>query len=299
MNKDIRDIAHIDHKDVVELNFISSKGRYVFRRHFRQGLRSHIIEILNPADIEAERSGITVNGTLYFPKARPMRMLRIFRTRFINLDEALAEIQRVKITENYLTSALIAKSVEIIVDYQGPKNRSPLLCGLQEYVLGVILDPWNILNGRSLLNVLYDSLAGISANNLLPRELWLKSVRGYCSRFVTNIRKMIVEGGHVPDLAGVGNILVTPSGRLKLVDINNISEVVLDNTIRLDDKNYPVCDKSIEALALIEKKILDQSVDMGDPLYRVFLAAERQEEVKDIEKKFIHQAKIRESMPRT
>ena len=275
MPQDIRKIAHIDHKDVVGLNFIRSDGKYIFRRHFRQGLRSHILEILDPADIEAERYGAMFDGVLHFPKAQPKKMLRIFRTRLSCLDEALAEIQRVKMAERFLTPEFVAQSTEIIVEYHGPETSAPLLCGVQEYVIGVILDPWSVLDSATLLSVLYDSLAAQVSRFSISRDRWLSAVRKYGSRFIEQTRKMILQGRHIPDLAGVGNILITPSGKLKLVDINNISEIFLDDAIRLDDRNYPVCDKSVEALALIEEKLLDRTIELSDPIYGIFLTPER------------------------
>ena len=275
MPQDIRSIANIDHEDVVGLNFIKSDGKYVFRRHFRQGLRSHILEILDPVDIEVERYGAMSDGVLHFPKAQPKKMLRIFRTRLSSLDEALAEIQRVKIAEHFLTPEFVAQSTEIIVEYHGPETSAPLLCGIQEYVVGVILDPWSVLDSATLLSVLYDSLAAHVSTFPIGRDRWFSAVREYGSQFIEQTRKMILQGRHVPDLAGVGNILITPSGRLKLVDINNISEIFLDDAIRLDDRNYPVCDKSVEALALIEEKLLDRTIELSNPIYGIFLTPER------------------------
>ena len=287
MQQDIRDIAYIDHNDVIGLNFIAADGKYFFRRHFRQGLRSHVMEILDPGDIEKEKSGVMINNRLHFPRARPKKVLRIFRARFTSLDEVLVEIERVKMTERFLTTEFVAQSTEIIVDYSS-KWRKPslLLCGLQEYVVGVVFDPWSLLMGSTLLKVLYDSLASLSQEPLICQDQWIKAVRHSGDQFVGNIRKMILQGGLVPDLAGVGNVLITPAGQIKLVDINNISQIVMDDTIRLDDKNYPVCDKSIEVLALTEEKLLDRAIDPEDPIYGTFLTAARKKQVKNIERQF-------------
>ena len=97
---------------------------------------------------------------------------------------------------------------------------------------------------------------------------------------------MIMEKGHVPDLAGVGNLLMVPSGHIKLVDMNNISRAVFDAVIRLDDHSYPVCDKSIEALSLLEGGLLGRSVDSGEPIYKHFLDPQRLKEVRAQEEKF-------------
>jgi len=86
---------------------------------------------------------------------------------------------------------------------------------------------------------------------------------------------MIVEKAHVPDLAGVGNLVMVPSGEIKLVDMNNISRVAFDSDIQLDDRGYPVCDKSIEALSLLESKLLGRPVDTSEAIYRHFLDPQR------------------------
>ena len=127
--QDIRDKPSIRHDDVVGLNFIKATSPYFFRRHFRQGLRSHIMEILKQADVEIENRGTVVDGLRWFPRAKPTRMLRIFRNRLASIDSALAEIKRVKKVENYLGSDFIAASNEFLVDYHGPGGTSIMLCG--------------------------------------------------------------------------------------------------------------------------------------------------------------------------
>ena len=62
MIDDIRDKPYIDHKDVLGLNFIKDPGIYIYRRHYRQGLRSHIMEVLDPKDVENETKGIIIDG---------------------------------------------------------------------------------------------------------------------------------------------------------------------------------------------------------------------------------------------
>jgi hypothetical protein len=91
---------------------------------------------------------------------------------------------------------------------------------------------------------------------------------------------MITEANIVPDLAGVGNLILTRSCHFKLVDINNISRVFFDSSVRLDDKGYPVCDKSIEALSLIEQKVLHRSIEIDDPVYKNFLDPLRMKDVR-------------------
>jgi hypothetical protein len=90
----------------------------------------------------------------------------------------------------------------------------------------------------------------------------------------------------VPDLAGVGNLLLTPEGKVKLVDINNISKVSFGSGIPIDDKGYPVCDKSIQALSLLEQKILAKAINKKDPVYKTFLESQRMRRVKALEDKF-------------
>jgi len=115
---------------------------------------------------------------------------------------------------------------------------------------------------------------------------WPRKIRKNAETFVSKVKQMIMETNHVPDLAGVGNLLLTKSGDIKLVDINNISSVSFDNNIKLDDRGYPVCDKSIEALFFLERKLSGGSSHIDTPPYKTFLDPERMKEVKAIEKKF-------------
>jgi len=97
---------------------------------------------------------------------------------------------------------------------------------------------------------------------------------------------MILETGYVTDLAGNGNLLLTPAGNIKLADINNIINVSKDDTILLDDKGYPSCDKSIEVLHILEDKILNTPNLSSDALYNHFLSEKRTTKVKSLEKQF-------------
>jgi hypothetical protein len=97
---------------------------------------------------------------------------------------------------------------------------------------------------------------------------------------------MILEARYVPDFAGVENLLITPAGDIKLVDINNISKVSFTADIRLDDKGYPVCDKSIEAVAMLEKELLGKPIDRTEKLYQIFLDPQRMKDVGALEDKF-------------
>ena len=81
-------------------------------------------------------------------------------------------------------------------------------------------------------------------------------------------------------------VMATVHGHIGLVDINNISRIHFDSAIKLDEKGYPVCDKSSEALTLIEEKILGRPVDMNEPAYGLVLDPERRKAIKRIEQLF-------------
>ncbi len=289
---DIRDKLRLNHSDILKLNFIRSPGRFIFRRHYRAGLRSHIMAVLHPEDVKREKNGIEKDGVMWFPKAKPVKMLRVFRTRFALLDDAMQELKRVKVVEKYLAPEHMARSNEFLVDYRIKGECETLLCGLQEYVEGEILDPWGPLD-RNCLWALFCRMAdrekhqpGLEKDRI---EKWSETVRNSVGKALTQIRKMIREAGLIPDLAGVGNMLLTPAGGIKLVDINNISQVSCETGIFCDDKGYPVCDKSMEALSLMEKKLLGRPLDKRDPVYGAFLDSERMKEVEALEKVF-HQS---------
>ncbi len=286
MTEDIRDKAFIRHEDIVDLNFISNRRRYVFRRHYRQGLRSHIIEVLDPAHVEAESKGFLQNGIKWYPKAIPLKMLRIFRIRFSLVEEIFDETRKLRIVEQYLGPKFLAVSSEFIVDYVRPDKHDFILCGLQEFVHGQGLDPWHSFNEIELRDLI------LGSNNLPNKETekTIESIIGSIQRnavkFIDGIKRMVLETHYVPDLAGVRNILLTPSGGIKLVDINNISKIIFGSQIKVDDKGYPVCDKSIEALARLEQNLLNRPIDMREKIYNVFLEPERMKAVAEIESRF-------------
>ena len=286
MAQDIRDMPYIGHDDVIGLNFIRNPSPYFFRRHFRQGLRSHILEVLKPAHIETEATGILIDGRRWYPKARPLKIFRIFRTRLKTLADALDEIDRVKILERYLAPVFLARSAEFIVDYAGPDGRDIMLCGFQEFIEGEILDPWCALGPAELMETMYHRLHGGKASSDADKERWIDAARAMAGLFIARVKQMITEKKHLPDLAGVGNLVMVASGEIKLVDLNNITSIALDTDILLDDRGYPVCDKSIEALSLLERNLLDRSVDTGETIYRIFLDPRRMKEVKDLEAAF-------------
>jgi hypothetical protein len=286
MTKDIRDKANINHEDVVGLNFIRSQGAYVFRKYYNQGLRSQIMEVLDPHDLEKQSKGESRDGILYFPWARPLRMLRIFRTRFDSLGDVSEEIRKLRIVEKYLPRYSYAKSEEFIVDYIRKGERDYLLCGLQEYIDGEVLNPWSLTHQYYLKNIFASMQDEGRFTSGMTTEQLIQRVRKTTENFVDSVKKMILEENIVPDLAGVANLLLTPAGNIKLVDINNISEVEFKAEVNLDDKKYPVCDKSIEAISMLEQHLLERSIDMTEKIYRIFLDPQRMKAVKEIEEEF-------------
>ena len=292
MIKDIRDKAHISHEDIIQLNFIRKPGAYVFRKYHKQGLRSQIMEILHPDDVIKQNKGEIINGTLFFPWAVPLKMLRIFRIRFNSLADVFEEIRKLKIIEKYLPSDSYAKSEEFIVDYIWNGNRDFILCGLQEYVAGEILNPWETIG----INQLENFFAGIRINKRntpgMTTDQRVTRFRKKVEKFIKRVKKMILEANYVPDFAGLENLLITPQGDIKLVDINNVSRVSFGPDIRLDDKGYPVCDKSIEAISILEQKFLDKPIDKNETLYKIFLDPLRMKDVSKLEENFYRSLKL-------
>jgi hypothetical protein len=286
MPKDIRDKPYLNHRDVVGLNFIRSPAKYHYRRYYRAGLRSHIMEILARDDVNKETEGVAVDGMKWYPRAKPIKILRLFRIRFNNLEEAREEVKRVRMVQAYLGPDHVALSEEFLVDYIRGKKRDILLGGLQEYVEGEVIEPWGHLGEDHLVSLL-SRLAVKKANDASKSTgQCISGVKEKADVFVRRIKQMIREAEHIPDLAGAGNLLLTRSGNIKLVDVNNISRVSLDATIRLDDRGYPVCDKSIQALSLLERKLLGRSPREGGRLYETFLDPERMKAVRKLEDDF-------------
>ena len=284
--KDIRDKPYLNHTDVVELNFIRSTGRYHYRRYYRAGLRSHIMEVLKPEDLKKEAEGVTSNGIKCYPRAMPINILRLFRTQFKNLKEAREEVKRVRILQAYLRPDHVALTEEFLVDYIRGEKRDILLCGLQEYVEGEVIEPWGYLGEDHLVALL--SRLAVKKSGDAPKSTGrqIRGVKEKADVFVKRIKQMIRETEHIPDLAGAGNLLLSRSGNIKLVDVNNISRVSLDATIKLDDRGYPVCDKSFQALSLLEQKLLARSPQESDLLYETFLDPERMKAVRKLEDDF-------------
>lgn len=278
---DIRECEHLSGKQVLALNFINSDGSWLFRKFYRSGLRSHIFEVVSKEDIEKESKGELIDGIRLFPRAKPQKMLRILRSRFQDKYAVFHEINKYNLLLDCLGPDLIACSDEFIVDYTGTGRHEIVLCGLQEYVEGDILDPWRIYGTHYLSHLFQAKTDSRSRTNAL-----INKARNSICRFVDNIHSMILRKGFIPDLAGIGNLIITSNGNLKLVDINNIVEIHLDNTIRMDDRGYPSCDVSVDALSILEKKILGRSIKKNDPIYATFLQSDRKKRVKELEKRF-------------
>jgi hypothetical protein len=286
MIKDIRDKSYITHEDVLALNFIRKPGAYVFRKYHKQGLRSHIMEVLDPGDVLKQHKGEIIDGVRIYPWAKPLKILRIFRTKFFSTKEVFDEIEKLKIVEKYLPEDSYAKSDEFIVDYIWNKNHDFILCGLQEYIEGEVLNPWDPIPEHQLVGI-FTSMEGHGANGFqVTSERLIHKFQKKVEYFIACVKKMILEANYVPDFAGVENLLITPAGNIKLVDINNISKVSLGSKISLDDKGYPVCDKSIEAISMLEKKLLGKPIDKTERLYKIFLDPQRMMEVGALEEKF-------------
>ena len=131
------------------------------------------MEVLYPADVTTENTGTVIDGVRQFPRAIPSSMFRIFRTPFETLEEAWAEIERVKIVSEYLAPDFIAHSNEFIVEYHGPHGSELMLCGFQEYIEGEILDPWTILDAANLLPTIYTKMRDRGASISLSRDEWV------------------------------------------------------------------------------------------------------------------------------
>jgi len=275
MTTDIREKPTLSHDDIIALNFIKHPSRYFFRNHFREGLRSRLIQVLEMSDVIIETRGTIQQGVCMFPIAKPVAMLRIFKNRFSSLRDIQKEIDNYKILQQWLSRSHYAVSSEFLVDYTRGREKSILLCGLQEFVHGEAVDPWH---ENALLKI-----EGIVKGT---HEAALKTALENLASFVNCIKSIIMKTGAIPDLAGVGNLIMTSLGGVKLVDINNISRLNMNHHIHVDDKGYPVSDKSIQALFQIETRILGRPIDTGDILYRFYLDPQRMKEVRELETSF-------------
>jgi hypothetical protein len=286
MQDDPRDKSHLTQEDLLNLNFIRKNPGFIFRRHHRSGLRSHIFQVLDPTEVQRERDGALRDGLRTFPKAKPIKMLRIFRIRFKDRNEADEEVKRVKRVETFLAPHHLARSNEFLVDLMVGGRLEPILCGLQEYVEGETVDPWSGLDRNhlgSLQKRIFPPGIALSGSEI---EAWILTVREKAQDLIYRLKRLIEEAGYVPDLAGSGNLLLTLTGHIKLVDINNISRVSFDSAVPLDDRGYPVCDKSIEALYLLEEKLLLKPIDSTEKVYSFFLDPDRMKRVRELEREF-------------
>lgn len=286
MAQDVRNKTTLNANDVYRLNFIRHPSKYVFRRHYRQGLRSHIMEVLDPMDVAREKNGVVSDGIKWFPRAKPLKMLRIFRARFDSIQKAREELHRVTIVASFLGPTRYARSNEFLVSYYCKDRYETLLCGLQEYIEGLNIEPWGFLNPERLADNLMRPRLGNRQTSITDKSVLVTRIRRNAESFVHHVRKMVFATELIPDLAGDGNLILTDAGNIKLVDINNISPVSLTSRIYLDEKGYPVCDKSVEALFEIEKNLAGHSPDDNDRLYRTFLEPGRLFTVNAIEKEF-------------
>ncbi|MBU8848702.1 MAG: hypothetical protein KOO65_05515 [Desulfobacterales bacterium] len=222
-----------------------------------------------------------MDGIRMFPRARPKKMFRILRNKFKSKEEIFREIKKYHILLKFLGPKFIAESDEFIVDYTGTGTTQIVLCGLQEYIEGEMLDPWRLFGEDYLRDLFKFNMHEDSQIQRLVRK-----IQKNIAKFVKRTRHMITDTGYIPDLAGVGNLILTPDGSLKLVDINNIVKINFSDTILIDDKGYPSCDVSVEVLSILGRDILHKDICMDDPLYRVFLSPERRIKIKALEKEF-------------
>ena len=272
MNIDIRDKPALSNEDILSLNFIKRPSPYFFRNHYREGLRSRLMQVLDPGDVAREATGVVQDGMRFFPVAQPLAMFRIFKKKFSSVGEIQKEIDNYKLVQQYLPESHYAISSEFMVDYIRENQKTILLCGIQEYVPGEALDPWH---ENALLK--FESVF-----HKFPKEV-LETATQNLASFIDGIKQMVGQSGFIPDLAGVGNLILTSRGEIKIVDINNISEVSYTAHIPVDDKGYPVSDKSIQAIFQLERQVLRRSTVADETLYRFFLQPQRMKDVKELE----------------
>ncbi|MBT3408936.1 hypothetical protein HN415_09755 [Candidatus Woesearchaeota archaeon] len=257
MEENIRIKKFLDNSDIVNLNFINSDSPYVFRRHIYHGLRSHIFQMVKKTDVEYETKGKMIDGIKFFPNSKPVGLLRIYRAAFSSYNEIKKESNKIKLLEKYLSEENMAKSQEFVVNYKCNGNYEILLCGVQRYVDGNNIDPWS------------DNYYDISKE------------KGKI--FILKIKNLIYNESLIPDLSGYRNILKDSDNNFVLVDINNVLKVNVNSEIHLDSTGYPSVDKSVEALSLLEEKIVGKKNNF-EFIYNYFLRKDRMNEVNSIEK---------------
>jgi hypothetical protein len=241
---------------------------------------------LHPDDVLAETQGVYLEGILQFPQAQPSRILRIYKNRFTSLGSAIQSIKDIKTLERYLGDTNCARSFEFLVSYKNENGYDWMLGGIQEYIQGMVLDPWGFIDSETLGE--YCLKVGLEIDDsLLPdQKILAQRVRRKTENFISKVKTMIEKSQLMPDLAGAGNLILTPQGDIKLVDNNNITPVSYSSQISVDDFGYPVTDKSVEALSFLETKVLGRQLDLNTKLYRTYLDNQRMLEVKDLESAF-------------
>lgn len=256
---DIRDKERVGHEDVMGLNFISSGCPYIFRLHYNQGLRSHVMEVLKKEEYEKEKEGILENNIRTYPKAEPNNVLRIYRTR-VSLDGAMEDIKKTNEVRKYLKEN-IAYSSEFVASYKEDESYGTILCGLQDYIKGKAIDPW-----------------------FCVPESYDENFKPELNKFIERIKECAYEKGLIPDLAGKGNLIYSSKG-VVLTDINNINEIDYSPEIYIDNKGFPIIDTSVEALSNLEKAVNGSLSD--EKLYNHFLEAGRKSRALKIRKEWM------------
>lgn len=277
--RDIRDIKHATSEEVNGLNFLNLTDQYVLRRHIYQGLRSHVFQILKTDDVRKENEGVVKEGEKKYPQATPIKILRIMRKKFQRLDDVKAEISKYKLIEKYFDHDSYAQSQEIVVDYIHNGENKVMLIGIQEYVAGFRLNPWSANIGFHITDFL--KISGI--NNI---DETVSQIKKNIANFVQLLKSFILKTRYIPDLAGIGNIILKSDGNIVLVDINNISKVSFSDPIYVDDFGYPIVDRSIEAISCLDKFSLPDEYNRDCFLYNKFLSNHRCKKVNAIEKEF-------------
>ena len=257
----IRDFEH----DIVgqTLNFISCNDKYALRRHYRQGLRSLVVEFLSRDDLEIEKKGVENDGLKEFPRAIPSHVLRIYKKN-ITKEQALEEARKVKLLNKYLKEN-VAYSMEFIVDYYINGRHEPLLCGLQEYINDFSyppIDPWHCVP-----------------------EAYPDGFKEEVGQFVDRVKEIANSEGLMPDLAGKANLLYAQRG-VVLIDVNNVNYFDYSDNIFLDDNGFPVIDNSVEALSRLDE--LANGYLAQERLYSHFLNFYRLNKTRDVIRSWLH-----------
>ncbi len=256
---DIRDKQRLEHEDIIGLNFISDNAPYIFEFHYEQGLRSHIIRLLDPQDCRARDKGIEKDGIKTYPRPTPNYILRIYKSS-IDPEEAIGEIKKLNEIKKYMMES-VAHSDEFVVSYKKEEHYEPIFCGFQEYIEGEVVDPWFCI----------------------PKT-YGESFPKKTNKFINRVKDTIKNTGYIPDLAGIGNIIYNKDRGLVLTDINNINVVDYSDEIFLDNKGFPIIDTSVEALYNLETVVNGSA--QPEKLYEHYLEENRKTKCMSIRKKW-------------